>query len=153
MNRVKRLFNANHGMSLDRPRAERMMKSTSEETSFHERFGTELPGLSVGPRPLQKIKTCNNSQAPDHWPSLVDLTIRKTKTLTKATRKTRAAGPAVHSLPVPGRPRGMTCALDIQKLTGAYVIDLSGSEKTGETRAPAPTQGASERKCQKRTIT
>ena len=152
LNSVKRFFNGTHRMSLDRPRAERMKKSTSEEKSFHEKFGAELPGLSVGPRPLQNRKTCNNSQAPEHWPSLVDLTIRKQKSWPTATRKTRAAGPAVHSLPTPGRPSGMTCALDIQKITGAYVIDLSGSQNTGETRAPAPTQGAFERKCEEGAI-
>ena len=40
----------------------------------------------------------------------------------------------------------------IQKHSVAYVEVFGGSEKTGETRAPTPTQGTAERKCKKGTI-
>ena len=68
LTRAKECFKALHEMSSDRSRAGRMKKSTSEETSFYERFGTELPGMNE----LQKMNTCNNSQAPEPWPSRVD---------------------------------------------------------------------------------
>ena len=40
----------------------------------------------------------------------------------------------------------------IQKQSVAYVEVFGGSEKTGETPAPTPTQGTAERKCKKGAI-
>ena len=40
----------------------------------------------------------------------------------------------------------------IQKQSVAYVEVFGGSEKTGETRAPTPTQGTAERKREKGAI-
>ena len=94
LNRVKWFFKVMQGMSSDRPRAVRYTENDKRGNIFSQevRYRATKTGI------LQKTKTCNNSQAPDFWPSRVD---KKNIYKNQAARplKNRAAGTAVHSLP------------------------------------------------------
>ena len=63
-------------MSSDRPRAVRYTENDKRGNIFSQevRYRATKTGI------LQKTKTCNNSQAPDFWPSRVD---KKTSTKIK----------------------------------------------------------------------
>merc|ERR1711907_74056 len=89
LNRVKRFFNADLSMSVDRPRAKRMVNRQAKE-----HLATKVRSRAARTESLQKMKTCNNSHAPDHWPSQDDKSYQpKTKPPWPwATRKNTSGG-------------------------------------------------------------
>ena len=94
LNRVKWFFKVMQGMSSDRPRAVRYTeKTTSVETSFHKKFGTELPRLEY----CRKRKLATTPKPQTSGPRESTKNIYKNQAARPL--KNRAAGTAVHSLP------------------------------------------------------
>ena len=132
------------GMSSDRTRAVRYTENDKRGNIFSQevRYRATKTGI------LQKTKTCNNSQAPDFWPSRVDKKHLQ-KSSSAPIEKYERREPPCTTFPLQRR-HGM--CTHIQKQSVAYVEVFGGSEKTSETRTPTPTQGTAERKCKKGAI-
>ena len=136
LNRVKWFFKVMQGMSSDRPRAVRYTENDKRGNIFSQevRYRATKTGI------LQKTKTCNNSQAPDNWPS----SRKNTKIKQRTQRKTRAAGTAVHN---PHSPAEAWHVHLHPKTFNRVRPSARRIRKAGETRAPTQTQGTVGRKC------
>ena len=89
--------NAKLEVSLDRPHAERVLKSSSEEVSFHEKNGTELSGQAQGSA-VEEKKSLHNTHTPDRWPLAKRKKANPTSKPQAERPLKRVAGTAVHSV-------------------------------------------------------
>ena len=113
------------------------------ETSFHKKFGTELPRLEY----CRKRKLATTPKPQTSGPRESTKNIYKNQAARPL--KNRAAGTAVHSLPSSAEAWHVHSH---PKTISRHVEVFGGSEKTSETRTPTPTQGTAERKCKKGAI-